>query len=236
MPDDLVMGLRAHEECSHGRLHREAADEIERLKSGGSRPFDKRAADRLADEVAVLIRRHVIDARSPAGDALLDFRDPPQSERSDRLWLLEAERDALAAKVQAAMAEIGLLRDRVDSAREIDRLAARLATAAEMADGLYEDCHDAGIDKLGAKAIRDYLHAALAALERQVPAPVPPARYTVECLGDRHYSFGGTVAENIPTLAEAVALCRELDAGPKYGSTGITGYYVACGGRRVYPL
>ena len=39
--------------------------------------FDKRAADHLADEVAKLVERKVIDARSPAADALLDYRDPP---------------------------------------------------------------------------------------------------------------------------------------------------------------
>lgn len=37
--------------------------------------FDKRAADVLANEVAKLIERRVIDTRSPAADALLDYRD-----------------------------------------------------------------------------------------------------------------------------------------------------------------
>lgn len=47
--------------------------------------MDKRCADKLADEVAVLVKTHVIDSRSPAGDALLDYRNPPSSERADRL-------------------------------------------------------------------------------------------------------------------------------------------------------
>jgi hypothetical protein len=37
--------------------------------------FDKAGADRLAVEVEKLIERHVIDSRSPAADALLDYRD-----------------------------------------------------------------------------------------------------------------------------------------------------------------
>ena len=49
-----------------------------------------RDAERLADEVAVLVRRGVLDSRSPAADALLDFRDPPSSPRADRLSELEA--------------------------------------------------------------------------------------------------------------------------------------------------
>ena len=57
--------------------------------------FDKRCADALADEVAALITRRVLDPRSAAGDALLDYRDPPRTPRSDRL--AELERDLRAA-------------------------------------------------------------------------------------------------------------------------------------------
>jgi hypothetical protein len=42
--------------------------------------FDKRAADALACEVQKLIDRKVIDARSPAADALLDYVDPGPNE------------------------------------------------------------------------------------------------------------------------------------------------------------
>lgn len=52
-----------------------------------------RDAARLADEVDVLVRRKVIDHRSPAADALLDFREPPSTERSCRLAELEQARD-----------------------------------------------------------------------------------------------------------------------------------------------
>lgn len=48
-----------------------------------------RDAGRLADEVDVLIRTRVIDSRSPAADALLDFREPPSTPRSDRLAKLD---------------------------------------------------------------------------------------------------------------------------------------------------
>lgn len=49
----------------------------------------------LADEIDVLVRRHVIDARSPAADALLDVRNPPMSPRSDRIVALENELEGL---------------------------------------------------------------------------------------------------------------------------------------------
>lgn len=77
-----------------------AQRENARLIEGGAHPFDRRAADILADEVAVLVRRRVIDARSPAGDALLDYRDPPPTDRSDRLAQVEADRDRLQAEVE----------------------------------------------------------------------------------------------------------------------------------------
>jgi hypothetical protein len=58
-----------------------------------SNEFKLRAAEALADEVAVLVRRGVLDSRSPAADALLDFRDPPSSPRADRLAELEKLRE-----------------------------------------------------------------------------------------------------------------------------------------------
>lgn len=53
--------------------------------------WDRRAADRLADEVAALVRRGKLDSRSPAADALLDYRNPPSSPRADRLAELEQQ-------------------------------------------------------------------------------------------------------------------------------------------------
>lgn len=55
--------------------------------------LDKRCADALADEVDVLVRRKVIDARSPAADALLDYRNPPSSLRSEAIAKRRAELD-----------------------------------------------------------------------------------------------------------------------------------------------
>jgi hypothetical protein len=70
-------------------------------------PFDRHCADALADEVAALVRHGVLDSRSPAADALLDYRNPPSSPRADRLAELEA---ALAAERQRAEKAIAELR------------------------------------------------------------------------------------------------------------------------------
>lgn len=86
-----------------------AEAEVERLRARLPRePFDVRCADALADEVAALIRNKVLDPRSPAGDALLDYRNPPSTPRADRLAKAEAEverlREALlACKTRVAM-------------------------------------------------------------------------------------------------------------------------------------
>ena len=61
-----------------------------------------RCADALADEVAALVKRKVIDSRAPAADALLDYRDPPQSPRSDRLVELERQIDHLNENLNLA--------------------------------------------------------------------------------------------------------------------------------------
>lgn len=82
----------------------EALAEVKTLRSqlfaAGYLTFDKLGADRLADEVDVLVRRKVIDSRSPAADALLDYREPPSSERSCRLASLEKECDELRREVK----------------------------------------------------------------------------------------------------------------------------------------
>lgn len=71
-----------------------AVKEIDRLNAQPVRLFDHLAAERMADEIAVLVQRKVISSRCPAADALLDYRNPPQSERSDRLVDLERQIDA----------------------------------------------------------------------------------------------------------------------------------------------
>ena len=67
-----------------------------------------RRQDRLvpltaADEVAVLVRRKVIDMRDPAADALLSYRDPPSTERADRMAVLEARVAALEAAARVVL-------------------------------------------------------------------------------------------------------------------------------------
>ena len=51
-----------------------------RARESGGGGFDKRAADALAREVQKLIDRKVIDSRSMAADALLDYVDPGPNE------------------------------------------------------------------------------------------------------------------------------------------------------------
>jgi hypothetical protein len=65
------------------------AEIVEQLRKRGPVTFDKRCADALADEVDVLVRRRILDARSAAADALLDYRNPPSTPRTDRLVTLE---------------------------------------------------------------------------------------------------------------------------------------------------
>lgn len=60
--------------------------EGERLKARMPRePFDVRCADALANEVDRLVRRRIIDSRSPAADALVEYRNPPTDPRQPRL-------------------------------------------------------------------------------------------------------------------------------------------------------
>lgn len=62
------------------------------------RTFKTRAAEALADEVSVLISRKVIDSRSPAADALLDYHETKmRTPRSDRIAELEQEVERLRA-------------------------------------------------------------------------------------------------------------------------------------------
>lgn len=65
--------------------------------------LDRRCADALADEVDVLVRTRIIDSRSPAADALLDYRNgKPTTERSDRIVALERELETAKRELTAA--------------------------------------------------------------------------------------------------------------------------------------
>jgi hypothetical protein len=76
-------------ENGDSNLLRVTSERDEAIKRADLRRFRDIAADRLADEVSVLVRRNVISARCPAADALLDYRDPPFTERADRLAEVE---------------------------------------------------------------------------------------------------------------------------------------------------
>lgn len=55
---------------------RKLNEEVLELKFRAPRmPFDVRCADALADEVEKLVKSKELDSRSPAADALLDYRD-----------------------------------------------------------------------------------------------------------------------------------------------------------------
>ena len=82
-----------------------AGAEIARLNAQPVRLFDHLAAERMADEIAGLVQRKVIGSRCPAADALLDYRDPPRSERSDRLVDLENQIERVTKQLDRAMAE-----------------------------------------------------------------------------------------------------------------------------------
>lgn len=93
----LVGELRAEREVLLAQL--------DALRKEPLRTMKDRAADHLADEVQVLVQRRVIDSRSPAGDALLDYREPVRSKRGDRLTELEAELARLRAPPTEAEVE-----------------------------------------------------------------------------------------------------------------------------------
>lgn len=99
---DLVQRLEAAEALADRLAVAEV--ELDTYRKKGLGPFGKRAADILADEVNALVRRKVIDARSPAADALLDYRDPPYTERSDRMADVERENEQLHAQLVKAAA------------------------------------------------------------------------------------------------------------------------------------
>lgn len=82
------------------RQHKAALDTL-RMERDHARMRVDRDCARLADEVAALVRLKVIDERSPAADALLDWREPPSSPRADRLAVLEGEVQRLRAELKS---------------------------------------------------------------------------------------------------------------------------------------
>lgn len=88
----------------------------------GMWPLDKRCADALADEVDILVRKKVISSRSPAADALLDYRNPPSSPRSDRM--LDLERDLARAHSAIAVLYVGKTARHPDGKVDVERVIA----------------------------------------------------------------------------------------------------------------
>ena len=93
----------------------------------------KIGAARLADEVAALVRRGVLDSRSPAADALLDYRNPPSSERADRLAAAEQRVAALTEAQREADKLLAAIESRfVDQVRAIVLLSGAKAHASAL--------------------------------------------------------------------------------------------------------
>lgn len=91
-PDEMKdwQATRAAMTAEVGTLRARVA-ELERDRDGLRErvprfPFDVRCADALADEVDFLVRSKLVDSRSPVADALIDYRNPPTSPRSDRMF------------------------------------------------------------------------------------------------------------------------------------------------------
>lgn len=129
---------------------RDAANaEVKKLRYALSRAplrtFDQIGADHLADEVCVLIDRKIIDSRSPAADALLDYRDPPRSPRSDRIVVIEKSAAGLQAEVlrltetarTAAENWMAACQQRDESRAESDRLRVECDDSADRDAELY---------------------------------------------------------------------------------------------------
>lgn len=121
-------------------------------------------AEALADEVAVLVRRKVIDSRSPAADALLDFRDPPSTPRADRMAGLEGGHLALQAQVTeltehlaAADKSAAAAANRAEIARtrveELEREQSKLEKELDARDAVVSDL-ESERDALRAQSVR----------------------------------------------------------------------------------
>ena len=93
--------------------------------------FDRLGADRLADEVEALVRRGILDARSPAGDALLDYREPPISGRGDRLARADARIEALEAELAEWKLTVKTLRETLADERQDRAFAGKGDTDAD---------------------------------------------------------------------------------------------------------
>lgn len=163
--------------------------------------FDKRCADALADEVAVLVRRQVIDARSPAGDALLDYRNPPSTPRADRLTTLQAKVEEMTILIEQANGVLAKTASERNAAiAEVERLKAR--SEAEIAELRRAVQHEATRRK-NAERDTSAAESRLAAVRR---ASVPVAQYIRRC----HETGRGV--ETVVVQGEDSAILMSVDA------------------------
>jgi hypothetical protein len=132
----LVEGVRGLERDlaaseDRERQHKAALDAMRIERDYARMRLDRHAAH-LADEVAVLVKRRVIDSRSPAADALLDFRNPPSSPRADRLTVLENQSESFRLQL------LGEREARCDREADVERLQALVPTWIPCAERLPE--------------------------------------------------------------------------------------------------
>lgn len=137
-------------DCAHFR------GEIKALRERVPRePFDVRAADALADEVYILVQRHVIDARSPAADALLDYR--AAAPRADRIIALEQQCKLADSAVQSCRERMAYLEGVNETLRDF-----QFKFSGEYVTGLEQRVTDLHQQKNDAYVERSCLVAALA--------------------------------------------------------------------------
>lgn len=86
-------------------------------------PFKLATAGALADEVSALVRRSVVDARDPVADALLDYRNPPSTERADRIAQLTRELEQAVSHKVALNEMVGeVTRERDEARAQLDAM------------------------------------------------------------------------------------------------------------------
>lgn len=170
-----------------------AAASRERPADDG-RVFDKLAADKLADEVAALVVLGDLGTRSRAGDALLDYRNPPRTERSD----------AIAAEIRRA--------------REVYAPAPASSGAAAEERRLYERQHPAAsaqwLKRRAEEAGMDVTAGTLAADAKNTPAPSANRRETPQGAVERSKA-ADAIADGVIAELDGRKGLRVTDLGPE---------------------
>lgn len=194
------------------------------------RGFDRNCADKLADEVAVLVRRRVIDSRSAAADALLDYRNPPVTPRSERLSELEAQLAASEAghlEHQAFAEQLMATNERLG--RELAALTTEFATyrARWNEEQLpWKAMHDAAVAQIAdlkhslaveesKQAVQRGLHAIMVKwwCEKHGAEPLPNDHSCPDCDAERAEEYTRKLGACEAQLAEAHAHIAKLEDG-----------------------